>query len=253
MSVGVQSDTIRNWLSHLEHLVTADPSDKHRLTQLQNHSKMLLMAHIVMIGVLFLSYGTETQADQSEELAQKVETLESELATIKMQLASALKNQTDSFNSNNAQQREQSCTLSSSKTGPPPVYFFVSYPADLKGKVDIIKFSNAFVNIGQAYNPATGIFACPVSGIYQVFFSSNFGRGTTTNLWLVKDGHKLIISHSDLPGHTVGNQVLTLLELQKGSHLWVTQDGGMTWSGPNYHAINFGGYLLYPLPDKQKP
>ncbi|XP_015217629.1 multimerin-2-like isoform X2 [Lepisosteus oculatus] len=206
---------------------------------------MLSLAQMALMGVLLLSSTRETLMEETKivELTKKVEHLESELEGMKKQLSG----QIDSAYYNNLHQNAAGSTCSSAA---PPVYFFFSYPKPVTGAVDVIKFSHEFVNIGNAYNSVTGIFACPVTGVYQLFFSTNFGRREATNLWLVKDGQKVLISHMDLPANTTGNLVMALLELRKGSHVWVTQEVGHSWSDVPYHTIYFGGYLLHALPEK---
>ncbi|XP_043920428.1 multimerin-2-like [Protopterus annectens] len=132
--------------------------------------------------------------------------------------------------------------------GTTHVYFFASCTTALSNSVNTIRFNNVFLNIGQSYNPVTGIFTCPISGVYQFFFSTNFGRGKTTNLWLVHDGKKVIISHTDMPGHTSPNLQMALLYIKKWSHVWIEQSSGQSWSSPTAHTTTFGGILLHAMP-----
>ncbi|KAL2084876.1 hypothetical protein ACEWY4_020394 [Coilia grayii] len=93
-------------------------------------------------------------------------------------------------------------------------------------------YKHVFSNVGNAYNPHTGIFSAPVRVVYHfVFFV--FGNGhasTNTAVSLNKNGEHIALAHAHQPSHqmTPSNGVSLLLEVGDVVYLKVWHN---SWSG----------------------
>uniref|UniRef100_A0A3Q4N9X3 C1q domain-containing protein n=1 Tax=Neolamprologus brichardi TaxID=32507 RepID=A0A3Q4N9X3_NEOBR len=77
------------------------------------------------------------------------------------------------------------------------IHFFASYPAQINGKLNRIKYSKVLVNVGRAFDRRTGVFRAPVKGIYQFFFSTQTTiKGLKTDLWLVINNYWVAVSQA---------------------------------------------------------
>lgn len=127
------------------------------------------------------------------------------------------------------------------------VHFFASYPAQLVGKVNRIKYSKVLVNVGRGFNRRTGAFRAPVKGIYQFFFSSQT-TGVKTELWLVVNSYWVSVSHTSVGRpSSVGSLSTYMTFLRRGSVVYVTQNCGRSWANAASTTITFGGSLLVQM------
>ncbi|XP_070708150.1 uncharacterized protein [Pempheris klunzingeri] len=126
------------------------------------------------------------------------------------------------------------------------IHFFASYPGQLKGKVNRIKYSKVLVNVGRAFSRRTGTFRAPVKGIYQFFFSTQAASaGVKTDLWLVVNGYWVAVSHTHVPRpSSVGSLSTYMTFLRRGAVVYVTHNCGRSWANAASTTITFGGSLL---------
>ncbi|XP_041672473.1 uncharacterized protein LOC121528894 [Cheilinus undulatus] len=133
------------------------------------------------------------------------------------------------------------CAVSSRK-----IHFFVSYPGQLKGKVNRIRYSKVLVNVGRGFNKRTGVFRAPVKGVYQFFFSTQTANtGLKTDLWLVINGYWVAVSHTHVSRpSSVGSLSTYMTFLRRGALVYVTHNCGHSWANAASTTITFGGSLL---------
>uniref|UniRef100_A0A8D3AA03 C1q domain-containing protein n=1 Tax=Scophthalmus maximus TaxID=52904 RepID=A0A8D3AA03_SCOMX len=126
------------------------------------------------------------------------------------------------------------------------VHFFASYPGQLVGKVNRIKYSKVLVNMGRAFSSRTGVFRAPVKGVYQFFFSTQTSNaGLQTDLWLVVNGYWVAVSRTRVPRPaTVGGLTTYMTFLRRGAVVYVTHNCGRSWANAASTTITFGGSLL---------
>ncbi|XP_064869780.1 complement C1q-like protein 2 [Oncorhynchus nerka] len=110
-------------------------------------------------------------------------------------------------------------------------------------------YRNIYSNIGNAYNPTTGIFTAPVRGLYLFRFYI-YGHGDNsvpTTTFLHKNGHQIAIAHAEQAsgGINSSNGVSLLLEVGDvvNMHLWV---GGKILDNENRYST-FSGHLLFTM------
>ncbi|XP_018544892.1 uncharacterized protein LOC108891980 isoform X1 [Lates calcarifer] len=135
------------------------------------------------------------------------------------------------------------------KTSSKKIHFFVSYPGQLRGKVNRIKYSKVLVNMGRAFNRRTGVFRAPVKGVYQFFFSTQAASaGLKTDLWLVVNGYWVAVSHTHISRpSTVGSLSMYMTFLRRGAVVYVTHNCGRSWANAASMTITFGGSLIAQL------
>ncbi|XP_058620975.1 complement C1q-like protein 2 isoform X2 [Onychostoma macrolepis] len=116
-----------------------------------------------------------------------------------------------------------------------------------------LTYRKVFTNIGNAYNPITGIFTAPLKGVYKFSFSV-YGNGNPTypsTAFIVKNGEKMVVTHGFQDQFVVNSSNGVVLILEVGDVVYVR-----LWSGrrifDNQHNHNtFSGYLLFPLREQE--
>ena len=96
------------------------------------------------------------------------------------------------------------------------------------------------------YDPNTGIFTCPTSGLYlfSVFISPHV-RNIESMVSLMKDGDSFmsVIVESNFDAEDINSGNVVLLSVQKGERLWVEtydNDNQSFWKG----VTTFSGVLI---------
>lgn len=126
------------------------------------------------------------------------------------------------------------------------IHFFASYPTQINGKLNRIKYSKVLVNVGRAFDRRTGVFRAPVKGIYQFFFSTQTTiKGLKTDLWLVINNYWVAVSRAHVPrSYSVGSTSTYMTFLRRGASVYVTHNCGNSWATAASMTIIFGGSLL---------
>ncbi|XDV25904.1 hypothetical protein PO909_029730 [Leuciscus waleckii] len=108
-------------------------------------------------------------------------------------------------------------------------------------------YRNVFTNIGNAYNPITGIFTAPLKGAYM-FRVSVFGDGpTAASVSIVKNGERVVAADAYQAKDRLGSSNGVVLILEVGDVVYVRLwSGRRLLDGYNNHNT-FSGFLLFPL------
>ncbi|XP_048009701.1 heavy metal-binding protein HIP-like isoform X6 [Megalobrama amblycephala] len=111
-----------------------------------------------------------------------------------------------------------------------------------------ITYKKVFTNIGNAYNPVTGVFTAPLKGAYM-FRISIFGHGgTPATVSIFKNEEQVVVVHDVQAQDRVTSSNGVVLILEVGDVVYVR-----LWSGTRIYDINqenlnsFSGFLLFPL------
>ncbi|XP_048011581.1 uncharacterized protein LOC125245140 isoform X1 [Megalobrama amblycephala] len=108
-------------------------------------------------------------------------------------------------------------------------------------------YRNVFTNIGNAYNPITGIFRAPLRGAYMFRFSV-FGNGpTAATASIIKNGALVVIADADQTQGVLNssNGVVLILEVGDVVYVRLWPEKRLYDSYNNHNT--FSGYLLFPL------
>ncbi|XP_059827168.1 heavy metal-binding protein HIP-like [Hypanus sabinus] len=125
----------------------------------------------------------------------------------------------------------------------------IVFDVELQGNGRIVKPTNPIiydrvnVNKGKGYNRKTGKFIAPRCGLYFFSYSSLPGRGTTTDVLLMKNNNAVSVIHSVLPKNSAQLSMRNkILQLHKGDEVWVKLTIGSLWS--KIGSLSFQGFLL---------
>uniref|UniRef100_A0A3P9DG09 C1q domain-containing protein n=1 Tax=Maylandia zebra TaxID=106582 RepID=A0A3P9DG09_9CICH len=109
-------------------------------------------------------------------------------------------------------------------------------------------FKHVVTNIGNAYNPYTGIFTAPVRGVYH-FELHMFGHGgVAVGAYLYKNQGLVVIAyeHQTAAGELSGSNGASLL-LEVGDQVFVRLlDGRRIYDNQNHHTT-FSGHLIFTM------
>ncbi|XP_026064755.1 uncharacterized protein LOC113047605 [Carassius auratus] len=112
-----------------------------------------------------------------------------------------------------------------------------------------LTYRNVFTNIGNAYNPFTGIFTAPLKGAYMFSFSI-FGHTTSSTpstVSIVKNGERVVVAHAHQNQGAVNSSKGVVLILEVGDVVYVRLWSGRRIFDEQDKHNTFSGYLLYPL------
>uniref|UniRef100_A0A8C6T1Q7 Cerebellin 10 n=1 Tax=Neogobius melanostomus TaxID=47308 RepID=A0A8C6T1Q7_9GOBI len=109
-------------------------------------------------------------------------------------------------------------------------------------------FRGVVSNIGNAYNPHTGIFTAPVRGAYHFeFYIMAHGGSHASRVGLVKNGEHVFnaLEHQTNGFGTAANGVTLLLEAGDVVFLRLWENHVIFDDGS--HFSSFSGHLLFPM------
>ncbi|XP_078341946.1 complement C1q tumor necrosis factor-related protein 2-like [Crassostrea virginica] len=88
------------------------------------------------------------------------------------------------------------------------------------GSKAVVKYDRILSNVGGAYNPSTGIFTVPYTGIYSISCTLMSYPSISTHLEIIKNGTKMSVLFSNSGTYPQAGQTLHLL-LNKGDKIWI--------------------------------
>ena len=122
------------------------------------------------------------------------------------------------------------------------VAFFAQSTTVLSG--GRIVFNNMTVNLGNGYNPGTGVFRSPQSGLYMFAFGIH-SHGNSVQTYLTKNGRAVGVSAiTDPKGSTVDDSSTSfaVLRLDRDDEISVNR-----YSGRDPNSGFFAGWKISPL------
>ncbi|KAK7149246.1 hypothetical protein R3I94_008767 [Phoxinus phoxinus] len=110
-----------------------------------------------------------------------------------------------------------------------------------------LTYRKVFTNMGNAYNPITGVFTAPLKGMYMFRFSVYGHGGTPSSISIVKNGERVVSAHDVQEKGALNSSNGVVLLLEVGDVVYVRLwSGARIYDGQNNH-ITFSGFLLFPL------
>nr|XP_046229451.1 complement C1q tumor necrosis factor-related protein 3-like [Scatophagus argus] len=106
-------------------------------------------------------------------------------------------------------------------------------------------FRKVMTNIGNGYNPNTGIFTAPVKGLYYIRFTGCVGSSGAMNTALIKNGQNMFAIYDSRGTHGSASNGMTMV-LEPGDQLSIT-----LWPGKSIfdqsRLSTFSGFLIFPM------
>ncbi|KAK2915756.1 hypothetical protein Q8A67_000130 [Cirrhinus molitorella] len=116
-----------------------------------------------------------------------------------------------------------------------------------------LTYRNVFTNIGNAYNPITGVFTAPLKGAYR-FAISVCGHGNPSNpsfISIMKNGVKVVMAYAHQNQAVVNSSNGVVLILEAGDVVYVRLWANSRIYDDGNNHITFSGYLLFPLREQE--
>ncbi|XP_067284739.1 complement C1q-like protein 4 [Pseudorasbora parva] len=112
-----------------------------------------------------------------------------------------------------------------------------------------LTYRNVFTNIGNAYNPVTGIFTAPLKGAY-VFKFSVYAHGSQANpstASIMKNGQQVVKAYAHQAQGALNSSKGVVLLLEVGDVVYVRlwPNSRIQDNGNNHNT--FTGYILLPV------
>ncbi|KAK6471554.1 complement C1q-like protein 3 [Huso huso] len=109
-------------------------------------------------------------------------------------------------------------------------------------------YKKVFTNIGNCYNPSTGIFTVMVKGVYYFRFSAYNDGTPNTNAAMFKNSER-IVSIWDTVGEDNEDSASNgaVLELQVGDSVYISLHAQRVVYDDINHYNTFSGFLLFAM------
>ncbi|XP_016518710.1 cerebellin-2-like [Poecilia formosa] len=176
--------------------------------------------------------------NQEEDLKREGEAHAAELAAVKVK-ANIIGNQVEALKTEGeAKQLAFSASLLASGAG---------YTGPFNTHINLI-FKHVATNIGNAYNPNTGLFTAPVRGVYHFeFYIHGVGSNNPTSAVLLKNGEQICTAwtHQPTSGQKASNGVSLLLDIGDVVFLRMWANSRI-YDNDNRHTT-FSGHLLFTM------
>ncbi|KAI1901321.1 hypothetical protein AGOR_G00033100 [Albula goreensis] len=111
-------------------------------------------------------------------------------------------------------------------------------------------YTKVFTNIGNHYNPATGIFTAPVRGVYYFRFNS-YGSGSSIFIGsaLYKNGQRIVsgLDHQTSIDKEDSSSSAAVLQLEERDQVYMLLLSGFIVYDDFHNRSTFSGFLLFPM------
>ncbi|KAK3105598.1 hypothetical protein FSP39_001435 [Pinctada imbricata] len=111
------------------------------------------------------------------------------------------------------------------------LFCLVSKPNVTLGNSEAVKFDQVIENIGGGYNPATGKFTAPVSGIYSISVSIMSEPTNEMHLGIMRNDVRLSVVYSNKGTYPQATNTLNF-SMKKGDTAWVQRITGRVLHAP---------------------
>ncbi|XP_064787362.1 G-box-binding factor-like [Oncorhynchus masou masou] len=110
-----------------------------------------------------------------------------------------------------------------------------------------LAFSNVFTNVGNAYNPGSGVFNTPVKGVYYFSFSSFASSQHNVCVSLFKNNVRMLSACDHHTEHDSSDSSGNggTLHLEQGDHVYMTLHAHSHIFADFHNRSTFRGFLLF--------
>ncbi|XP_044207435.1 cingulin-like [Thunnus albacares] len=112
-----------------------------------------------------------------------------------------------------------------------------------------LQFSKIFTNIGEAYNPSTGVFTAPVRGTYYFRFNAwEVGDTKLVGIKLYHNDKQIALSYDRAVSHgyATGSNAF-VLQLEKGDVIYLDLQTNCSVYDDSKNRTTFSGFLLFAM------
>ncbi|KAF4115135.1 uncharacterized protein LOC131536284 isoform X1 [Onychostoma macrolepis] len=194
----------------------------------------------------------KTAEQQTEELNKKTDALETRLKEQQTVILEDLNKKTDEISNLTESQveelrkenRDREIAFSASLMESGNSGYIGPFSTEIT-----LTYRNVFTNIGNAYNPITGIFTAPLKGAYMFTFSiyGHASPSTASTVFIVKNGEKVVVAHAHQAQYAVNSSKGVVLILEVGDVVYVRLWSNRRIFDSHDNHNTFSGYLLFPL------
>ncbi|XP_063414803.1 complement C1q-like protein 3 [Mytilus trossulus] len=138
------------------------------------------------------------------------------------------------------------CPCKSTEQRKGAVFFAFLKATTTFGGNDILKFDEVTTNIGQAYNPKTGIFTAPQVGVYMILCVMMGASSSHIHYYLFKNNSMFSMGFTSRSTvhHASASNNNWIVELKKGDQVYIKhRTGGKETVHGGYHSY-FSGFLI---------
>lgn len=109
-------------------------------------------------------------------------------------------------------------------------------------------YEKVFYNLGQAYNPITGIFTAPTKGVYYLRFTGfDYRSGIVTGLTLYHNQKSVLHTGTRSEGRNVYYSNAIVLEMNEGDVVYMKIPATYNLFDNSNNFCTLTGFLLFPL------
>ncbi|VDH94465.1 Hypothetical predicted protein [Mytilus galloprovincialis] len=110
---------------------------------------------------------------------------------------------------------------------------------------DVFKFDEVTTNIGQNYNPSTGVFTAPKEGVYQMSCVMVASGSNHVHYWLYRNEERFSYGYTSATANANSNTQNWILELKKGDRVFIQHRGSLIETVHGTRHSYFSGHLLF--------
>ncbi|XP_030601386.1 uncharacterized protein LOC115791443 [Archocentrus centrarchus] len=111
----------------------------------------------------------------------------------------------------------------------------------------ILIFKHVVTNIGNAYNPHTGIFTAPVRGVYHFEWHLHGHGNVPTGAVLFRNGQHIFIAYEHLTSGAMSASNGASMRLEVGDQVSVRLWAGARIHDSHNHHNTFSGHLIFTI------
>ncbi|XP_063043258.1 uncharacterized protein LOC134437682 [Engraulis encrasicolus] len=108
-------------------------------------------------------------------------------------------------------------------------------------------YKKVFTNVGEGYNPNTGVFTAPVRGVYFFRFYAHCHGGNKMAVSLYKEGKKQCSIFNEIPRTNGNASNAVVLTLEKGEEVYTRMWEGTWVYDDSSSYTSFTGFLLFSM------
>ena len=115
------------------------------------------------------------------------------------------------------------------------------------GEAQTVIFNRIQSSFGDAYEPVSSMFTCPVTGVYVIYLTVTSNVGSQFRAFIYHEGYTMAVwPDNDVDTRNTGSTSV-ILDCEAEQRIWIrAQINGDMYGNPNDARISsFSGFLLH--------